>query len=116
MNTFNVTTILLKNLHSEYPFLIYLLHYMKILLESTDYIRSQKSLLEFRKIYELLKDEDDEEVIDIALDCCLTLMQNSLFTKSLNKIEVISILSQLIRNVSEFKILKKIGTVYIQIL
>jgi len=36
-------------------------------------------------------------------------MDNSLFVKSVNKIETISILSQAMRNVNEFNILKKIG-------
>ena len=39
-------------------------------------------------------------------------MENSLFTKSLNKIETISIISQTIKNVADYHILKKIGEVY----
>lgn len=39
-------------------------------------------------------------------------MDNVLFTKSLNKIEIISILSQALRNLSDYHILKKIGEVY----
>ena len=39
-------------------------------------------------------------------------MDNSLYVKSLNKIEIISILNQALRNQSDFHILKKIGEVY----
>jgi len=39
-------------------------------------------------------------------------MQNTLFVKSLNKIETISIISQSLKNVGEYHILKKIGEVY----
>ena len=43
-------------------------------------------------------------------------MQNSLFTKSLNKIEIVSILSQALKNLSEYHILKKIGEVYTHVI
>lgn len=48
----------------------------------------------------------------MTLDCALLLMDDLLFTKSLNKIEIISILSQALRNLSDYQILKKIGEVY----
>lgn len=48
----------------------------------------------------------------MTLDCALNLMDNSLYVKSLNKIEIISILNQALRNHSDFHILKKIGEVY----
>ena len=57
MNSFNVATLLLSSLNNDYPFIIYALHLMKTLLQSKDFIKSQKSLLEFRKIFGLLKKE-----------------------------------------------------------
>lgn len=112
MNSFNVATILIKNISTDYHFLIYALHLLKALLSSRDFIKSQKSLLEFRKIYSIIKEEEDEETINLTLDCALMLMNNSLYVKSLNKIEIISILSQAIRNHSDYHILKNIGEVY----
>lgn len=109
MNSYNVTTILLTNANSEYPFVVHALHLLKSLLKSQDYIKSQKSLLEFKKIFGILKSTDDPEIVEITLDCALLLMDNSLFVKSLNKIEIISILSQCIRNQSDYAILKKLG-------
>jgi hypothetical protein len=99
MNSFNVTTILLNNLSSDYHFILYNLHLLKTLLQSRDYLKSQKSLLEFRKLFNLLRKEEDPETVDLTLDCALALMQNALFVKSLNKIETISIVSQALRNV-----------------
>lgn len=45
MNSYNITTILLDNLNNKYPFLIHGLCLLKWLLQSRDYIKSQKSLL-----------------------------------------------------------------------
>lgn len=56
MNSFNVATILIKNTTPDYPFLIYVLHLLKALLQSRDFVKSQKSLLEFRKIYAIVKE------------------------------------------------------------
>jgi hypothetical protein len=112
MNSYNVTTIVLDHINNEYPFIIYNLHLLKTLLHSKDYLKSQKSLLEFRKLYQLLKKEDDVETVDLTLDCALILMQNALFTKSLNKIEIISIISQALKNAEDYHILKKIGEIY----
>ena len=109
MNSFNVTSLILNNMSNDYPFIIYLLHLLKTLFKSRDYLKSQKSLLEFRKLFNLLRKEEDEETIDLTLDCALILLTNGLFVKSLNKIETISILSQALRNVEEYHILKKIG-------
>ena len=50
--------------------------------------------------------------MDLVLDCALILLQNALFVKSLNKIEIISILSQALRNIEEYHTLKKIGEIY----
>ena len=111
MNTFNVTTILLKSLTADDPFLIFVLHLLKALLGSRDYVKSQKSMLEFRKIYSIIK-EEDEETVNLALDCPLLLMDDVLFTKTLNKIEIISILGQALRNLEDYHTLKKIGEVY----
>jgi hypothetical protein len=55
MNSFNIATMLIKNLLPDYPFLIYALHLLKALLQSRDFVKSQKSLLEFRKIYAIVK-------------------------------------------------------------
>lgn len=60
MNSFNVTTILLDNLTTDYSFIIYALYLFKTLLQSRDYLKSQKSLLEFRKLFNILKTEEDE--------------------------------------------------------
>lgn len=86
MNSFNVTTILLNNLTHDYPFIIFALYLLKTMLQSRDYLKSQKSLLEFRKIFNILKKEEDEETVDLTLDCALILMQNVLFVRGLNKI------------------------------
>lgn len=59
MNSFNVTTVLLNNLTTDYSFIIYALCLLKTLLQSRDYLKSQKSLLEFRKIFNILRTEDD---------------------------------------------------------
>jgi hypothetical protein len=112
MNSFNIATILIKNIAPDYPFLVYALHLFRALLQSRDFIKSQKSLLEFRKIYSIIKETEDEETINLTLDCALILMDNSLYVKSLNKIETISILNQSLRNHSDYHILKKIGEVY----
>jgi hypothetical protein len=112
MNSYNLTTILLTNANIEYPFVVHALHLLKSVLKSQDYIKSQKSLLEFRKIYGIVKSTDDPEIVEVTLDCALLLMDNSLFVKSLNKIEIISILSQAIRSQSDYGLLKKIGEVY----
>lgn len=45
MNSFNITNIILQNMQTDYPFLIFALHLLKALLSSRDYIKSQKSLL-----------------------------------------------------------------------
>lgn len=45
MNSFNITTVLLKNMTTDYPFVIYALELLKTLLQSRDYIKTQKSLL-----------------------------------------------------------------------
>jgi hypothetical protein len=111
MNSFNVTEMLLNNLNKDYPFLIYALYLLRALLQSRDYLKSQKTLLEFRSIHPLLRDED-EEAVDLVLDCCLILMDNSLYTKSVNKIELASILNQTLRNVDNYHLLKKLGQVY----
>lgn len=60
MNSYNVTTVLLGNLTNNYTFLIHVLYLLKNLLQSRDYIKSQKTLLEFRKIFNLIKDDEDE--------------------------------------------------------
>ena len=69
MISFNLTEIILKNLTSKYQFIVFLLELLKNLLQSDDFMRAQKSFLEFRKLVYLLKDESDEEVILLALDC-----------------------------------------------
>jgi len=45
MNSFNIATLLLSTLSNDYPFIIYALHLLKTLLQSKDFIKSQKSLL-----------------------------------------------------------------------
>jgi hypothetical protein len=69
MISFNLTEIILKNLTFKYQFIVFLLELLKNLLQSDDFMRAQKSFLEFRKLVYLLKDESDEEVILLALEC-----------------------------------------------
>ena len=85
MNSFNVTTVVLTNLKPDYPFLGCVLKLMKALLESRDYLKAQKSLLEFRQIYPLIRVCSEPE-LDLVLECTLILMQNTLFVKSSHKI------------------------------
>ncbi len=56
MISFNLTEIILKNLTFKYQFIVFLLELLKNLLQSDDFMRAQKSFLEFRKLVYLLKD------------------------------------------------------------
>ena len=69
MISFNLTELILKNLSSKYQFIVFLLELLKNLLQSDDFMRAQKSFLEFRKLVYLLKDESDEDVIVLGLEC-----------------------------------------------
>lgn len=112
MNSFNITSLLIGFAKADYPFLIFALHLLRCLLRSRDYLKSQKSLLDFRRLFYILKDDDDPETVDLTLDCCLLLMDNSLFVKSINKIETLSILAQSMRSLNDYPILKKLGQTY----
>ena len=57
MISFNVTEVILNRLKPDYTFIIFLLELTKTLLKSEDYLRSQKSLLEWRRLFDLYKDE-----------------------------------------------------------
>ena len=113
MMSFNVNNIILDNLKTEYSFIIYVLTLFRTLLNSNDYIRSQKSFTEYKKLFDLLAADDDEELIDLTLETLLILIEkNSFFTKNVNKLSSISVLSQLIRNQDSYPVLKKVGKVY----
>jgi hypothetical protein len=87
MISFNLTEMILKNINSKYQFIVYLLELLKNLLQSDDFMRAQKSFLDFRKLTILLREDSDEEVIILALECLEKLINNSgAFIKSLNKI------------------------------
>lgn len=60
LNSLNLTTSLLTNLHAGYPFLPYVLRLLTHLLRSGEYLRSLKSLLEFRKVVEVVGESEDE--------------------------------------------------------
>ena len=59
MISFNLTEMILKNLSSKYQFIVYLLDLLKNLLQSDDFMRAQKSFLDFRKLTLLLRDDSD---------------------------------------------------------
>lgn len=86
MHSFNVTPLLLGVLVPDHPFLLFALELLRTLLRSRDFLKAQGSLLEFRRLFQLLAKEDDDETAGLILDCALLLMQNALFTRSLNKI------------------------------
>ena len=118
MLSFNLNNIILDNLKNEYNFIIYVLTLFRTLLNSNDYLKSQKSFVEFRRLFDLLASEDDEEMIDLVLECILALIdKNSFFTKSINKLASISVLSQLLRsNQENYAILKKAGKIYVALI
>ena len=118
MLSFNLNNIILDNLKNEYNFIIYVLTLFRTLLNSNDYLKSQKSFVEFRRLFDLLASEDDEEMIDLVLECLLALIdKNSFFTKSINKLASISVLSQLLRsNQENYAILKKAGKIYVALI
>lgn len=118
MLSFNLNNIILDNLKNEYNFIIYVLTLFRTLLNSNDYLKSQKSFVEFRRLFDLLASEDDEEMVDLVLECILALIdKNSFFTKSINKLASISVLSQLLRsNQENYAILKKAGKIYVALI
>ena len=61
-------------------------------------MKSQKSIVEFKQLFKILKEEEEEECADLALDCLILLLENTSFIQSINKLECISILGQAIRN------------------
>ena len=60
MMSFSITEFILNNLKADYSFIIFSLILLKTLLQSEDYIKVQKSIMEFRKLFNILKDDDDE--------------------------------------------------------
>jgi hypothetical protein len=50
--------------------------------------------------------------LDLILDCTLTLMQNSLFVKSSQKIEMLGMVAQALKREDGYEVLKKLGEVY----
>lgn len=68
MLSFNLNEIILKNMKQNYTFIVFLLYLLKTLLKSEDFMRSQKSLLEYRRIFDLFKPDEDEDVLNYILD------------------------------------------------
>jgi hypothetical protein len=58
MNSFDLNTLILNNLNVNYHFIIYLLTLIKELLTGNDYLKLQSSVLEYRRLFELFKDDD----------------------------------------------------------
>lgn len=120
MMSFDLNTLIFTNLNAQYTFIIFLLSLVRALLDSDDYLRAQTSLLEYRKLFDLLASDDDEELLEITLDCLLLLMEkNALFTRSVDKIKAISILSLVLRKSNDectFLLLKKAGKAYAMVL
>lgn len=98
MMSFDLNNLIFGNLNATYNFIIYLLMLIRQLLKSNEYLKTLNSVLEYRKLFELVSQDDDEQVLEISLECILILMEkNTIFTKSLEKIKSISILSQILR-------------------
>lgn len=84
MQSFDINTLIFSNLSIDYSFIIFLLTLVRVLLEGNDYLRAQNSLLEYRKLFELLVQDDDDELMELILDSILLLMdKNTVFTKSI---------------------------------
>lgn len=58
MNSFDLNTLIFNNLNVNYHFIIYLLTLIKELLTGNDYLKLQSSVLEYRRLFELFKDDD----------------------------------------------------------
>ena len=63
MMSFDINTLIFSNLTPDYTFIIFLLTLVKVLLEGNDYIKAQTSLLEYRKLFDMLAMDDDEELL-----------------------------------------------------
>lgn len=59
MMSYDLNTLIYSNLNSEYNFIIFLLTLVKYLLLGNDYLKSQNTVLEYRKIFDLLAADDD---------------------------------------------------------
>lgn len=57
--SFDLNTLIYSNLNSEYTFIIFLLTLVKHLLQGNDYLKAQSSVLEYRKIFDILASDDD---------------------------------------------------------
>ena len=100
-------------MHTKYQFIVFLLELLKNLLHSDDFMRAQKTFLDYRKLTVLMKDDTDEDVLVLALECLEILIQNSsTFIKSLNKIETVSILNGLVKSYNNTRLLKKVSSGY----
>lgn len=86
MNSFSITNLLVKNMNSNYTFIVLLLHLLKELLRNREFMKSQKSIMEFKQLFKILKEEEEEECADLALDCLLLLLENTSFIQSINKL------------------------------
>lgn len=58
--SFDINTLIFTNLNTDYTFIIFLVSLIKCLFEGNDYLRSQNSLLEYRKFFDILISDDDE--------------------------------------------------------
>ena len=63
MMSFDLNTLIFNNLTPDYTFIIFLLTLVKTLVESNDYMKAQTSLLEYKKLFEMLASDDDEELL-----------------------------------------------------
>lgn len=113
MVSFNVTEIILKNLNEKYGFLELLLELLVCLLRSEEFLKTNKSFLEFRRLVGLLREGNEEEVVLMAIECLEILINSSgAFVKSINKIECVNAMNSLIKAFTDSKLLKKVSSLY----
>lgn len=115
--SYDVNTIIFNNLTADSTFVIFNVTLLKNLLEGEDYIKLQKSVIEFKKLFDIINDDDDETLVELVLDCIELLMQKSVggFVKPLDKMKSLSILSKMLKKNHEettYNILKKVGGIY----
>lgn len=58
MNSFSITNLLVKNMNSSYQFILSLLHLLKELLRNREFMKAQKSIVEFKQLFKILKEEE----------------------------------------------------------
>ena len=60
MMSFDINTLIFSNLTPDYNFIIFLLTLLKVLIQANDYMKAQSSLLEHRRLFDILAADDDE--------------------------------------------------------